>query len=101
MDYVSLNGFLFRHGLSAHDRFDGCFCLNGSSIKQSCSHDLQSCPIYVDERMTMLSSVKSTLHHANPASLKDLIIPSSVSATDFAVAEAIYSFISSTMSGFL
>ncbi len=55
----------------------------------------------VDERMTMLSSVKSTLHLANPASLNDLLIPSSVSATDFAVAEAIYSFISSTMSGFL
>lgn len=101
MDYVSLNGFLFRHGLSAHNRCDGCFCLNGSSIKQSCSHVLLSCPIYADERKSMLSSIESTLHLANTASLLDLLVPSSVTATDFAVAEAICSFISNTMSGFL
>ncbi len=48
----------------------------------------------------MLSSIESTLHLANSASLFDLLDPSSVTAVNFAVAEAIYSFISNTMSGF-
>ena len=109
MDYISLNGFLHRHGLSDHSSCDGCFCLNGSSIIQSSSHVLLSCPIYAVERKSMLSSIESTLHLAHPASLPDLLVPSSATAVNFAVAEAIYSHpqhyyvcISNTiMSGFL
>ncbi len=85
MDYISLNGFLHRHGLSDHSSCDGCFCLNGSSIIQSSSHVLLSCPIYAGEHKSMLSSSESTLHLANPASLLDLLVPSSVTAVNFAV----------------
>ncbi len=99
MDYNSLNGFLHRRGLFDHSSCDGCFCLNGSSIIQSSSHVLLLCPIYAGERKSMLSSIESTLL-ANPDSLLDLV-PSSVTAVNFAVAEAIYSFISITMSCFL
>ncbi len=60
MDYISLNGFLHRNGLSDHSSCDGCFCLNGSSIIQF--------------------------------SLPDLLVPSSVAAVNFAVAEAMLLF---------
>ncbi len=59
MDYISLNGFLHRHGLSDHSSCNGCVCLNGSSIIQSSSHVLLSCPIYAGERKSMLSSIES------------------------------------------
>ena len=40
LDYVSLNGFLYRHGLAGHNHCEPCAALNGTRPKQSALHHL-------------------------------------------------------------
>ena len=103
LDYVSLNGFLFRHGLSHHNYCDSCYFSSDSTIIQSAAHHLFHCPLFVQERGVLFSAVNSALNRPDnfPVTSEDLLSPSGISRTDFRIAEAICAFTMSTMNGFM
>ena len=62
MNYVSLNGFLFRHGLAVHNYCEPCRATYNSMLIQSASHHLLNCPTYKHERASMFTTVNAILN---------------------------------------
>ena len=103
MNYVSLNGFLFRHGLAVHNYCEPCRATYNSMLIQSASHHLLNCPTYKHERASMFTTVNAILNRPTDSdvSLTDLLCPVGTNMSNFGVAEAVNSFIVSTISRFL
>ena len=103
LDYVSLNGFLFRHGLADRKHCDSCSAAQGFLVTQSASHHILACPTFVHERQVLLAAVNSALDRFNDhlVSATDLFLPSGTPKVDFAIAEAICAFTTATMDGFM
>ena len=103
LNYVSLSGFLFRHGLSAHNHCEPCFAAHDVLTTQSALHHLLHCPVYDSDRKALFSAVSSALDRSDshPVSSFDLLHPTGVSKVDFTIADAICAFTTSTMNGFM
>ena len=103
MGYVSLNGFLFRHGLAAHKFCEACDGLE-TKTEQTVSHHFLHCGAYKQERTKMLTRINAArgfMEDYPIDTMAQLLEHDKNPATRFKVAEIILDFISETMDGFL
>ena len=103
LDYVSLNGFLYRHGLAGHNHCEPCAALNGAHPKQSALHHLLECPVFKHERDNLLAECRLALELLpwDNISTTKLLRPSRDNQANFAIANAICNFTNLTMDGFM
>ena len=104
MDYYSLCGFLYRHGLSEHKFCDSCdFLYEDNKIVQSAEHHLLSCPLYKHQRKQLFRTVNNSLDFApsyNHLDITHLLRPTrNKLAVNIGIAGAIYDFVATTAGG--
>jgi ribonuclease HI len=103
MGYVSLNGFLFRHGLAVHKYCEACDGLD-TKTEQTVSHHFLHCPTFAKQRAEMFARVNKArgfMLDYPIATMAHLLEQDRNPNTRFKVAEIILEFISETIDGFL
>ena len=103
MGYVSLNGFLFRHGLAEHRYCEACDGID-TETEQTVSHHFLVCPTYAEERakmLTLVNKARGFMQDYPIDTMAQLLEHDKNPITRFKVAEIILDFITDTIDGFL
>ena len=106
MDYVSLNGFCYRHKLLELENGWCDKCTDAGEeelVIQSAEHHLLHCKAYATDRKVMTSEICAALDFCEDYDLDitDILRPTKDNKTDFKIAEAILNYIESSFGGFM